>query len=80
MKKILQVGKAILTEEAVSTLENLQAENNFGIEAVREDLANAVCFIAKCLSHIGNDLNQEATGVMIALTQTRESISELKKP
>lgn len=83
MKKLncvdsIQINKAVLTPEVISCLESLQADNNFGLYAIRDDIANVVCFLGRCITMLDDDCHMEINNAIAALSQARRTIMELE--
>ena len=77
---LVQINKAILTPEIINCLESLQADNNLGLQIIQDDIANAVCFLGRCITMLDDDCQEEINNVIAALSQTRRTIKELEKP
>ena len=76
----IQINKIVLTSETIRCLESLQAHNNFGLHAIRDDLAHAVCLLGQCVSMIDEDLQEDVLKSVTALAQARKTLKELAKP
>ena len=77
---LIQLNKAVLSPEVVQCLESLQADDNLGLQIIRDDLANAVCFLGRCAAMLDEDDQQEINQIITALSQTRRTIEELQNP
>ncbi len=80
VKTNIEVGGAILTEEAINFLNNLQGDNNYDITYYREKMANAVCFIGQNFDSFGGDDIEKAKQIIIDLSYIRDQLCNLRKP
>lgn len=77
---LTKVGNAILSAEAINTLENWQDDSNGSIRDYIESLADAVCFFGKTKMHFDKDFLEEAESLMERLSFIRSDLKYLKKP
>ena len=77
---LTKVGNAVLSAEAIQTLENWQDDSNGHITDYMESIADAVCFLGKTKMHFDKDFLEEAESLMERLSFIRGDLKYLKKP
>lgn len=71
---------AVLTQDAIMTLENLQEDSNSYIDDFLAVLGNAVCFLAKTKMHWGGSFVPESESLIEQLSFLHGNLKDLKKP
>lgn len=77
---LVQVNKAVLTPDAIAKLEELQENNNDRLNAMREDMADVVCLIGRCMHMVDDECHPDLHNAINSLSIMRESLNTLRKP
>jgi NTP pyrophosphatase (non-canonical NTP hydrolase) len=77
-ENVIIVSGAVLTREAIEAIVEWQKNDNAKLNAQREEIADAVCYIAQNLTEL--NFEREAAEVMEALGYIRECMKALMKP
>lgn len=80
VKRLVHIDNVVLTPKALERLAAYQQSGEDGVDLDRNMLADAVCFIGKCLYMIDKQYHEEAHEIISNLALIRDNINELKKP
>jgi len=76
----VEIEGVTLTMDAITQLQNLQKKDNEDLDAMRVDIADAVCFLASCLDDLDNPDNGKIILIMNNLSHHRDNVNNLRKP
>jgi hypothetical protein len=79
-KSLIDVGGVIFTDEALSILKIYQDEHNGHIDALRNTMADLVCFLSRLWYNLDPEQQQDAIGFMEFLSTMRIDLNKLSKP
>ncbi len=79
-KHHIEIEGVILTEDALSELRAMQANDNDFLNCTRESVADVVCFLAKCMDCMEKTDNEEITTLMATLSRLRTYLNRFRKP
>ena len=79
-EELIQINKAVLTPKAIQCLEKLQAQENFGLDAIYFELGNAICFLGRCITLLDNEHREHVVNIIAALSQVQNTIEDFQKP
>ena len=80
MKTHIEIDGVILTREAIHRLKNFQENGNDNIQSIRDNIADAVCFIGQNLDSVHKDDFQKIQYLITDLSFIRDYFNELRKP
>lgn len=74
------VNDVVLTEKVIHRLKQLQEHDNESVDSCREDISDAICFIANRLDGMDDEDLSNAKEMIINLSFIRDYFKDLRKP
>lgn len=78
IKNHIEVGGVVLTQQAINRLNCLQEHNNENINSIRNNIADAICYIVQSMD--GTSYDQQMQFLIADLSCIRDYFLDFQKP
>ena len=80
VKTNIEVSGVIMSEDLLNRLREFQRHNNETIKEVRDNVADAICFIGKNLDRTNSSDAKELQDLITNLSYIRDYFNDFRKP
>lgn len=80
VKTNIEIKGVCLTEKLIDRLLEFQSHDNEAIASIRENIADAICFVGKNFDYTSREDIRELQDLITNLSFIRDYFNDLKKP